>query len=124
MPCGKVAAGFKATLHGSTKELRTGIAVGDALLGGAATLTGSLHRDAAGALTVDQLTIAGAAVNLSGDARFDPASNRLVAALALELPRLKPLGPAFGTEMAGAASARINAEGAARSIAAQERRRG
>ena len=62
------AAGFKATLHGSTKELRTGIAVGDALLGGAATLTGSLYRDAAGTLTVDQLAIAGAAVNLSGDA--------------------------------------------------------
>ena len=97
------AAGFKATLHGSTKELRTGIAVGDALLGGAATLTGSLHRDAAGTLTVDQLAISGAAVNLSGDGRFDPASNRLVAALALELPRLKPLGAALGTEMAGAA---------------------
>ena len=84
------AAGFEATLHGSTKELRTGIAVGDALLGGAATLSGSLHRDAAGTLTVDHLSISGAAVNLSGDGRFDPASNRLVAALALELPRLKP----------------------------------
>ncbi len=104
-------AGFKATLHGSTKELRTGIAVGDALLGGAATLTGSLHRDAAGTLTVDQLAISGAAVNLSGDGRFDPTSNRLVAALALELPRLKPLGAALGTEMAGALSARISAEG-------------
>jgi translocation and assembly module TamB len=104
-------AGFKATLHGSTKELRTGVAVGDALLGGAATLTGSLQRDAAGALTVDQLTIEGAAVNLSGDGRFDPASNRLVAALALELPRLKPLGAALGTEMSGALSSRINAEG-------------
>jgi translocation and assembly module TamB len=103
--------GFKATLHGSTKELRTGIAMGDALLGGAATLTGSFHRDAAGTLTVDQLTITGAAINLSGNGQFDPTSNRLVAASALELPRLKPFGPALGVEMAGAASARINAEG-------------
>jgi translocation and assembly module TamB len=105
------SAGFKATLHGSTKELRTGIAAGDALLGDAATLTGSLQRDAAGTLSVDQLAISGAAVNLSGEGRFDPASNRLVAALALELPRLKPLGAALGTEMSGALSARINAEG-------------
>ena len=105
------AAGFKATLHGSTKALRTGIAAGDALLGGATTMTGTLRRDAAGALTVDQLAIAGAAINLSGDGRFDPASNRLVAALALELPRLKPLGLALGIDMAGAASAQVNAEG-------------
>jgi translocation and assembly module TamB len=105
------AAGFKAKLHGSTKELRTGIAVGDALLGGAATLAGSFHRDAAGTLTVDQLVISGGSINLSGDGRFDPASNRLVAALALELPRLKPLGAALGTEMSGALSARISAEG-------------
>jgi translocation and assembly module TamB len=105
------AAGFKATLHGSTKGLRTGIAVGDALLGGAATLTGSLQRDAAGALTVDQLAISGGAVNLTGDGRFDPASNQLVAALALELPRLKPLGDALGTEMSGTFSARISTEG-------------
>ena len=103
--------GFAAKLAGETKELRTGIAVGDALLGGAATLTGSLHRDAAGTLTVDQLALAGEAINLSGDGRFDPTSNRLVAALALELPRLKPLGAALGTEMSGALSARISAEG-------------
>jgi translocation and assembly module TamB len=105
------AAGFKATLHGSTKALRTGIVAGDALLGGDATLTGSLHRDAAGTLTVDHLTISGPAMNLSGDGQFDPTSSRLVAALKVELPRLKPLGPALGIDMAGAASARINAEG-------------
>ena len=105
-------AGFKASLQGSAKGLRTGIAAGDALLGDTVTMTGSFQRDPAGALIVDQLAIAGAAASLSGDARFDPASNRLAAALALELPRLKPLGPALGTEMAGAVSARINAEGA------------
>ena len=103
--------GFAAKLAGSTKALRTGIAAGDALLGGAATMTGTLRRNAAGALTVDQLAIAGAAINLSGDGRFDSTSNRLVGALALELPRLKPLGAALGTEMAGAVSAHINAEG-------------
>jgi translocation and assembly module TamB len=104
-------AGFTAKLAGSTTALRTGIAAGDALLGGATTVAGSLHRDAAGTLTVDQLAIAGAAVNLSGDGRFDPASNQLVAALALELPRLKPLGASLGTEMSGALSAQISAEG-------------
>ena len=104
-------AGFTTKLAGSTTALRTGIAASDALLGGAATLAGTLHRDATGTLTVDQLAIEGAAVNLSGDGRFDPASNQLVAALALELPRLKPLGAALGTEMSGALSARISAEG-------------
>src|SRR5208282_2992831 len=91
--------------------LRTGIQAGDALLGDSATMSGSFQRDPAGVLILDRLTVTGAAANLSGDARFDPASNRLAAALALELPRLKPLGPALGTEMAGAISAHINAEG-------------
>ena len=102
---------FKARLDGTAKGLRTGIAAGDALLGDTVTLAGSAQRDAAGELIVDQLAVAGAAANLSGNARFDPGSNRLAAALALELPRLKPLGPALGMEMAGAISARANAEG-------------
>jgi translocation and assembly module TamB len=104
-------AGFKAELGGSAKGLRTGIAAADALLGDSVTMTGSFQRDPAGTLIADQLTIVGAAMNLSGDGRFDPASNRVAAALALELPRLKPLGPALGTEMTGAVSAHINAEG-------------
>ena len=107
----KGTSGFQARLQGSARGLRTGIAAGDALLGDSVTLTGSLQRDSAGALIVDQLVVAGAAASLSGDARFDPTSNRLAAALALELPRLKPLGPALGMEMAGAVSARVNAEG-------------
>ncbi len=105
-------SGFQARLQGSASRLRTGIAAGDALLGDSVTLTGFLQRDSAGALIVDQLAVAGAAMSLSGDARFDPASNRLNAAAALELPRLKPLGPALGIETAGAVSARVNAEGA------------
>ena len=105
-------SGFQARLQGSASGLRTGIAAGDALLGDAVTLTGSLKRDFAGALVIDQLAVAGAAASLSGDARFDSASNRLAAAVAFQLPRLQPLGPAFGTEMAGAISGRIDAEGA------------
>ena len=104
-------AGFKAKLDGSTKGLRTGIAAADALLEGAVTITGSMQRDSLGVLTVDRLALAGAAVNLSGDGRFDITSNELAAALALELPRLKPIGTALGTEMAGAVSARLGAEG-------------
>jgi translocation and assembly module TamB len=71
-----------------------------------------MKRDSAGALIADKLAVAGEAVSLSGDGRFDPASKHLAAALALELPRLRPLGPALGTEMAGAISARVKAEGA------------
>ena len=109
---GQGTSGFKARIQGSAKGLRTGIAAGDALLGDAVTLTGSAQRDAAGELSVDQLALAGAAANLSGNARFDPASNWLSAALTLQLPQLKPLGPALGTEMAGTVSARIDGEGA------------
>src|SRR5208282_2564480 len=105
------AAGFNATLDGVAKGLRTGIPAADALLGATVTLTGAMQRDAAGTLIVDRLAIAGAGANLSGNARFDPASNRLAAALALDLPRLQPLGAALGVEMAGAATARLNAEG-------------
>ncbi len=105
-------AGFKAKLDGSARGLRIGVAAGDALLGGSVTMTGSMQRDPAGTLIVDRLAISGAAANLSGDGRFDPASNRLTAALALDLPRLKPLGAAFDTEMAGAVSVHLNAEGA------------
>jgi translocation and assembly module TamB len=108
---GEGTSGFKARIQGLAKGLRTGIAAGDALLGDSVTLAGAAQRDAAGELIVDRLSLAGAAVNLSGDARFDPASNRLNAALALQLPRLKPLGPTLGTEMAGAVSARVDAEG-------------
>ena len=104
--------GFRASLQGSAKGLRTGIAAADALLGDTAAITGSLERDSAGSLIVDKLTIVGAGANLSGNARFDPASNQLRGELALEVPRLKPLGPALGTDMAGALTAQIDAEGA------------
>ena len=107
----ETAGGFNATLQGTANGVRTGIAAGDALLGDSVTLTGFLRLDTDGRLIVDQLAIAGAAANLSGDGRFDPASNQVAASLALELPHLKPFSTALGTELAGAVSARINAEG-------------
>ena len=107
----KGAAGFTATVAGSAKELRTGVAATDALLGGAATVAGAIERDDADVLTLDRLAVTGAAASLSGDGRFVPASNELTAALAFELPRLKPLGAAFGTDLTGAVSARFNLAG-------------
>ncbi len=107
----KGAAGFTATLSGSAKELRTGIAAADALLGGTATIAGAIERDETEVLTVDRLAVTGAAASLSGDARFDPASNELTTAVALDLPQLKPLGAAFGTDLKGAVSARLNFAG-------------
>ena len=106
----KGTAGFTATVAGSAKELRTGVAAADALLGGAATVAGAIERDA-DMLTLDRLAVTGAAVSLSGNARFLPASNELTGALAAELPRLKPLGGAFGTEVTGAVSAQLNFAG-------------
>jgi len=106
------AGGFRASLQGSAKGLRTGIVAGDALLGSTASIAGSLERDPAGALIVDKLAISGAAANLSGNAKFDPSSNQLRGALSLEVPRLKPLGPALGTDTAGALTVRIDADGA------------
>ena len=105
-------SGFQARLQGSASGLRTGIAAGDALLGERCDIDRLLEAETLQAHSSDQLAVAGAAASLSGDARFDSASNRLAAAVAFQLPRLKPLGPAFGTEMAGAISGRIDAEGA------------
>ena len=105
-------AGFTANLTGTAEGLTTGIPAADALFGGSATAAGSLQRDSAGALIVNRLAITGAALSLSGDARFDPGSNALSAELALGLPRLNPLGPALGTELTGAVSARLNIAGA------------
>jgi translocation and assembly module TamB len=105
------AAGFKANIEGSAKELGTGFLVADALLGGSVTIAGSLERDSTGLLTVDRFAVDGAAAALSGNARFDPASSELAAALVGKLSRLKPLGTALGTEMAGSISAELNLEG-------------
>ena len=62
-------------------------------------------------LTLDRLAVTGAAISLSGDARFLPASNELTGALAVELPHLKTLGAAFGTDLTGAVSAQLNFAG-------------
>ncbi|MBO0737523.1 MAG: translocation/assembly module TamB domain-containing protein, partial [Alphaproteobacteria bacterium] len=105
------SAGFRAELDGSAKELKTGFAAADALLGGSATLAGSVRRDEAGVLSAHRLDVAGAAGKLTGDARFDPSSHSLAAALAFDLPRLAPLSSALGMPVSGALSARLKVEG-------------
>jgi translocation and assembly module TamB len=104
-------AGFKAKLEGSAKGLRTGIVAADALLGDSVTMSGSLQRDPSGTFILDQMAVGGGTIKLSGEGRFDPASTQLTGGLTLELPRLKPLGPVVGTELSGAVSARLEAEG-------------
>ncbi len=92
--------------------MRTGVAAADALLGGKAGFAGAVRRGRMGVLTLDDFALTGAAAKLSGNARFDPASDRLAAALTLDIPRLKPLSAALGTNIAGAASAGVKAQGA------------
>src|SRR5262249_20883581 len=58
-----------------------------------------------------RLAITGAAASLSGTARYVPATNELNAQLVAELPRLKPLGAAFGVDTTGTASAQLSAAG-------------
>jgi translocation and assembly module TamB len=104
-------AGFTADLTGSTKELQTGIATADALLGGSIAINGSVERDAAGVLSVKRIAVTGPDVSLSGEGRFSPASNELAATLAAQLPRLKPLGAALGAELAGSIAAKLEITG-------------
>jgi translocation and assembly module TamB len=107
----KGAAGFTATVAGSAKGLRTGIAAADALLEGSASITGAIERDDDAVLTIDRFAVSGAAASLSGNARLVPATDGLTAEFAVDLPRLKPLGAAFGADVTGAASAQLNAAG-------------
>ncbi len=97
---------------GSEVGMRTGIAAADALLGSQARFAGAIRRDRAGALDLDNFALTGAAAKLSGNAWFDPASDRLAAELTLAVPQLKPLGAALGARISGTASARVKAEGA------------
>lgn len=114
---GRLATGGRgisgaAQLAGSAAGMRTGIAALDALIGGKARFAGTIRRDQTGAVALDHLALESAAASLSGKARFDPASDRLAAELSLDLPQLKPLGPALGTRISGTVSARARAEGA------------
>ena len=104
-------SGFTATLAGSAKELKTGVAAADALLGSSVSVGGVIARDDADVLTIDRFAVSGADVSLSGNARFVPASEELAAELTAELPRLKPLAAAFGADVTGAASAQFNFAG-------------
>ncbi|MGH7031535.1 MAG: translocation/assembly module TamB domain-containing protein, partial [Stellaceae bacterium] len=102
----------EAQLAGSAAGMRTGIAALDALIGSRARFAGAIRRDQTGAMALDHLALSSAAAKLSGAARFDPASDQLVAQLSLDLPQLKPLGAALGTEISGTLSVRARAQGA------------
>jgi translocation and assembly module TamB len=101
-----------AQLAGSAVGMRTGIAALDALIGGKARFAAAIRRDAAGAVALDRLALDSAVGELSGDGQFDPPSDRLAAALNLEVPQLKPLGAALGTPVSGTVSVRAQAQGA------------
>jgi translocation and assembly module TamB len=102
----------RAQFAGSEVGVRTGIAAADALIGGKAVFAGAVRREPTGAVDLANFTLNSAAAELSGDAHFDPASHRLAAMLALDILQLKPLGAALGTKLDGAASARVEANGA------------
>jgi translocation and assembly module TamB len=104
---------FAATVDfaGSAVGVRTGIAAADALLGSKAAFAGAISRDQAGIVAVDHFALDGAAAKLAGNARFDPAGRDLTAALAFDVPQLRPLSAALGRAIAGTVSARVKAEG-------------
>jgi translocation and assembly module TamB len=98
-------------LAGSATDLRTGITAADALLGANPSFTAVLRRDEAGVLAADDLVLTGAAAKLTGNARFDPASSDVAAALAVDIPRLEPLRPVIGAGISGSLSAKTAAQG-------------
>ncbi len=104
-------AGFEATIKGSGTGVETGIAAADALLGGSVALDGALERDAAGVLSFDRLKLTADHLSVAATGKFDPAADRLDAAGDIDLPRLAPLGPTLGVELAGALSAKFEAQG-------------
>ena len=96
---------------GTANGLRTGVAAADALLGEAPTIAGEIRRNEAGLLSADNLALTGAAAKLTGNARFDPASDGVNAALSIGIPRLEALRPALGIEIAGAVAGQVTAQG-------------
>jgi translocation and assembly module TamB len=98
-------------LTGSAQGWHTGVAAADLLLGPAPTLAASLRREAAGVVAIDHLALTGAAARLAGNVRFDPASDTLVAALTLEVPRLAALRAALGAGIGGSLSGKVTVEG-------------
>ncbi|MGC2524853.1 MAG: translocation/assembly module TamB domain-containing protein [Stellaceae bacterium] len=98
-------------LIGTASGLRTGIAVADALLGATPAVTGTIARDDAGTVALSHLTLTGAAAKLTGGAQFDPDLRGVNAALTIAVPRLEALRPALKTDVAGAVSGEVTAQG-------------
>ncbi len=88
-----------------------GYPLAGSVVGGSATMTGFFHRTTSGVLALEQVAVSTPSLRLSGDAQFDPASNSLAAGISLDLPRLKPLGAALGTDVDGAIVAHFDLDG-------------
>ncbi|MDB5358706.1 MAG: rane protein [Rhodospirillales bacterium] len=84
-----------AKLTGRFTQLRTGIAEADGLFGPGVTLDAAGGRSATGGFALSDLKLTGADVSLTGKGTFDPATEKLDGKLALSLPRLAALGPAY-----------------------------
>ncbi|HLY57152.1 MAG TPA: translocation/assembly module TamB domain-containing protein, partial [Stellaceae bacterium] len=110
--------GTAATVHvsGTTVGLRLGIPAVDALVGPAASLDGTVTRDAAGAIEVSGLTAKGAAMSLDAAGRYDPTGDRISGKGTLALPDLRPLGRALGDDIAGAVTLTADGTGTAATL--------
>jgi translocation and assembly module TamB len=96
------AANVSTSLHGTTAELRTGIAAADAVLGPRVDLKAVLARATDGGLSLSSLQVAGAAMTLDGNASQVPTPDRLSGRFTMRLPDAAPLGPALRTTLRGA----------------------
>jgi translocation and assembly module TamB len=84
-----------AVLSGALQAPRSGIGQLDRLLGGAASITGTLRRSADGALAASEVSVTGAELNFTGEGSRS-ADGRLDATWQLMLPRLAALDPSLG----------------------------
>ena len=89
------------TLHGTTDDLRTGVAAADALLGPRVDLESQAERSNDGTIALSALHVTGAAVTLEGTGTQTATGDHLVGHLALRVPDLAALGPALGTVLRG-----------------------
>ncbi|HTO82166.1 MAG TPA: hypothetical protein VMQ73_08020, partial [Methylomirabilota bacterium] len=99
-----------ATLHGTTADLRTGIAAADALLGPNVALKAEGTRDAAGGLALSALDLKGAGVTMEGTGTR-AATDQLTGNVTLRVADLSPLGAALDTTLRGQASVAVTIGG-------------
>lgn len=95
------ADGFTASLTGSARELRTGIAAVDAALGKTATLTASAERRSGSASVAGRIALAGVDATAEASGTFALDRQQLSATVKLDLPRLAALGSALAVKRLG-----------------------